>query len=616
MVLSRFWYLVLSAVAAVCLGVLLLAFTAYNRARDEDTEALLVKDRVLVEALLKIDARARIDALHGIAADSDVRSSLRRANGRRSDEAIGEIRPGLRDKLRRLNDQLREVKGDILAALDARGKVIAQVGFDENPPIGTGYGEFPLVEAALRGYLRDDMWRLDDKVYRMAARPVIDGGDYAGAILHGMELNEDLSRRLRGAIVASVSFYREGTIIAAFTPPPAEGPSPSPGEVAAGITTVLASAEYQRDGRSGLVPIGQQFVGIYARVTGQAADAGVGYAIVRARTHLDSPQAFVEQAPSQDTAALPWGMLAGGGFGAFLIGMAFVFIERDRHLKRLRGGIESLRGHEHDRIDVTRFRGAYRKLAMGINDGIDRAVEAKTKQLKAAGPSIGSILGPDSGAKSSPFFEEPSAEDVPPPPPAPGGASPFDKPPAARPAPPMPATPAAAPLPVSAPAARPAPPPPPPARPAPPPAPARPPPPAPPRPAPRAPVQGPPPGLPPIDELGAAMKTPLPSTMPMSGERTMIGTGDGSAAAPMPRGPVALSPEEQEMEHFREVFTEFVRIKRECLEPVEGLTFDRFLVTLRKNKDALVTRYGCKTVRFQVHVKDGKAALKATPVKD
>ncbi len=37
---------------------------------------------------------------------------------------------------------------------------------------------------------------------------------------------------------------------------------------------------------------------------------------------------------------------------------------------------------------------------------------------------------------------------------------------------------------------------------------------------------------------------------------------------------------------------------------------------LRKNKEQLVTKYNCKTVRFQVYVKEGKAALKATPVKD
>ena len=55
-----------------------------------------------------------------------------------------------------------------------------------------------------------------------------------------------------------------------------------------------------------------------------------------------------------------------------------------------------------------------------------------------------------------------------------------------------------------------------------------------------------------------------------------------------------------------------------------GLTYDcnSFCRTcfnweqLRKNKEQLVAKYNCRTVKFQVYVKDGKAALKATPVKD
>jgi hypothetical protein len=57
-------------------------------------------------------------------------------------------------------------------------------------------------------------------------------------------------------------------------------------------------------------------------------------------------------------------------------------------------------------------------------------------------------------------------------------------------------------------------------------------------------------------------------------------------------------------------------VKRECGESTAGLTLDRFLQKLRDNKAALVSKHACKTVRFSVYVKDGKAALKATPVRD
>jgi hypothetical protein len=92
-----------------------------------------------------------------------------------------------------------------------------------------------------------------------------------------------------------------------------------------------------------------------------------------------------------------------------------------------------------------------------------------------------------------------------------------------------------------------------------------------------------------------------------------FGTGAGAATgASTGAGAVALSEEQ----HFQEVFREFVQTRDQCGEPQDGLTYDKFVAKLRKNREQLVQKYACKTVRFQVYVKEGKAALKATPVKD
>ena len=71
-----------------------------------------------------------------------------------------------------------------------------------------------------------------------------------------------------------------------------------------------------------------------------------------------------------------------------------------------------------------------------------------------------------------------------------------------------------------------------------------------------------------------------------------------------------------EESHFREVFSQFLETKRQCGESVVGLTYEKFVVTLRKNKEQIVTKHGAAKVRFTVYVKDGKAALKATPLKE
>ena len=67
--------------------------------------------------------------------------------------------------------------------------------------------------------------------------------------------------------------------------------------------------------------------------------------------------------------------------------------------------------------------------------------------------------------------------------------------------------------------------------------------------------------------------------------------------------------------HWQQIFQDFLRTRASCGEPTEGLTYERFRVKLEGNKAALVAKYACKTVKFQVYVKEGKAALKATPVK-
>jgi hypothetical protein len=68
--------------------------------------------------------------------------------------------------------------------------------------------------------------------------------------------------------------------------------------------------------------------------------------------------------------------------------------------------------------------------------------------------------------------------------------------------------------------------------------------------------------------------------------------------------------------YFRSVFDQFLATKQQCGEATTGLTYTKFADKLIKNRDDLMAKTGCREVRFTVYVKDGKAALKATPVKD
>ena len=71
-----------------------------------------------------------------------------------------------------------------------------------------------------------------------------------------------------------------------------------------------------------------------------------------------------------------------------------------------------------------------------------------------------------------------------------------------------------------------------------------------------------------------------------------------------------------ELAEWRAVYQEFVALKQQCGENTDGFTYEKFEATLKKNRDTLMTRHGAKRVKFSVYIKDGKAALKASPLKD
>ncbi len=91
---------------------------------------------------------------------------------------------------------------------------------------------------------------------------------------------------------------------------------------------------------------------------------------------------------------------------------------------------------------------------------------------------------------------------------------------------------------------------------------------------------------------------------------------------PQPSAPSAASTPEavpssgqSEAADWLAVYEEFVALKQQCGENTEGFTYEKFEQTLKKNRDALVQRHGAAKVKFSVYIKDGKAALKASPIK-
>lgn len=79
-------------------------------------------------------------------------------------------------------------------------------------------------------------------------------------------------------------------------------------------------------------------------------------------------------------------------------------------------------------------------------------------------------------------------------------------------------------------------------------------------------------------------------------------------------GVAGISPAEEA--HFKEVYDDFVKTRQQCGEDTQQLTYDRFVTKLMKNRQQIIEKYHSKSVRFQVYVKQGKAALRAVPVRE
>ena len=118
--------------------------------------------------------------------------------------------------------------------------------------------------------------------------------------------------------------------------------------------------------------------------------------------------------------------------------------------------------------------------------------------------------------------------------------------------------------------------------------------------------------LPPASALGPAANAIPEATRVADPSPDLLASARVSGPRPQPL-PKPVPPDEV---HFQDVFHEFLAVRERCGEGGDNLTFEKFAGKLRKNRDQLVLKYGCRTVRFQVYVKDGRAALKATPVRD
>jgi hypothetical protein len=634
MILSRIWYVILALLLAAAYYIVSLAVGQYNRRNQAAMEETVKSDSQVVGWALQVDSRRRLDSLLLAAVDPNVAKALKAVNGKDS------IAPGAKEDgskaLRAFNEKLPpEFRFDALFVVDREGRLVSEVGYDAVAQFPEfELGGYPAVFDALHGFLRDDTWIWGGKIARVVTRPVEDevGQPPQGAVVALRWVDNAFAKDLAKRTRTNLGFYALGAKVAS-----ASNVGPSEGglddnwldNLTKDVASIADEKGFKESGRTEVRPLPDDKGGVlFVRMPGDSWELGGGFAVARPKVSIPTAMGFISGADDTDKKNVKIPILVAIALGAILFGFLFSYLESSLPMKQLAREADALKTGKADILSLPKLRGGFRAIANDINAGIQRVIE-KGGGAGRKPADLESILGPvpaqpNMSAFSFPLNDQSAAPHIPTVPggpnagPSPTGQTgptrPFPQPPGSRPGPPPPTNqapnqqftpgdrtmaitgsggtaqaaftpPGGGGAPSATVAATPA----------------------------AAPKLAPPPfdraattqvkkGQSTKDELGEE------ATMIAPPDAAMIAASGAHAAAPAPAGdPTA---------EWQKVYEEFIRTKKECGEPTDGLTFEKFQGTLKKNRDALIQRHGCKRVKFSVYVKEGRASLKATPVRD
>jgi len=606
MIATRFWVGLLGLALSVAALVAYLAVSMHDRLGVRLAAEGLSADSRVVSWYLKNSAREGAAQLIRFTASDTVARSLSSAS--RADRAA-DIDAGTRRQLKSALTKIaqeipKDEAFDAVFAVSQSGEVVASIGFDQATDAEFELGGYPVVADALHGYVRDDTLVLD-RVYRVSARPVeFELGQLpAGAIVGARVVDDRFAAELSERTGAAVAFYAGGRRVALGAPSTFDRSGLD--QIVTDLPSLDQDKDYKDKGRTDVHQFADGLAVVYARLPGEAWQLGAGYAVARQAPRLLGIGGVFKQADSKDKEAVSTLALVAIALVGIGIGLGLSLIEYTLPLNAFKRQIQALASGTSTHLTVDRMRGPYRQLALDLNLALDRtprstggdgAVAVAFDQVFGDPPAPSSAMSafgvPGSAPPGSFAGAAPASAAV-----AAGGgqygqvAAPggFDY---GAPAAGFGAAGAGAPprrgrsvqqpavtaqigggsFPMTAGAA----------------------------------AVAFPPTLPDAD-LGHSPMQPVAATM----DSTLIGHAPAvDPAHPVPNGTGDLEPD------WMQVYHDFVRVKQECGEAVEGFTFERFTATLRKNRDTLMREHGVQRVHFSAYVKQGRAALKAKPVRE
>lgn len=553
MLLSRFWYMLLGLLLGGAVFTLYIAQSMYNRSGSKVLGESLSSDSQVVSWYVRSQSRERSAQLIKFALSPEVSQALQKSS--RSDNVPKEAREQASSALTKLVSSIpQEFSFDAVFAVDQHGRVVGRHGFEQAASVEQfELGGYPVVADALHGYIRDDTF-VWDRIYTVVTRPVeYSAGELpVGAIVGLRTVDDQFARDIAARTGAAVAFYLNGERTASGSPDSFDR-SQLDG-IVTDLRLVNEDPDYNEKGRSSVRQLGPNVAVVYTKLNGEAWSRGAGYVVGRVASTVNSPFAFFSRADDKDKSSVNLIVVIGIALAAMLVGILLTLLEHSRPLRKFVVAVEQLGAGKTDHLQASQVTGIYRKIVTLINDAIDAAVAKGGGTRRVA--DLQQVLGdvPDQPAMSAFAFGGPPA---PVSAPTLGGGVPGVGLEASSKPLPVPAAPASKSLPKP------------------------------------PPVPG---GGRPVPPQRSA--TPVETAIP-------------GGAQPVAPGPGAdINPE------WRQIFEDFLATKQQCGESITSLTYEKFEVTLRKNQQAIIDRHGVSSVKFSVYVKDGKAALKASPIRE
>ncbi|MCB9562090.1 MAG: hypothetical protein H6708_16930 [Kofleriaceae bacterium] len=407
---SKIWLFLVALGAAAALTVALALPPAAHRERVRDERQRLATACDVVGIELELAARNHVDLIGTFARAAEIVGGLEQVDpGMPLDAEKGKR---LRQTAGTLVSQIKVAGADPDAPtppglrpnfawmLDASGRAVARWGLDEDDTGDVLAGRW-LVDDALAGYLRDDVWLDKGTLYMVAGAPVVSRGDkgFVGAVLMGWRLDLDVSAQFVQAFKdtdqdaedrsINIGFFGGGKAITKSSRDvnldsdilDRYGAVDKPEEMGEDCRRIAPF--FAHDGK-------HEYAVTVARLPGEIASQDGFFALYTPRPAAPSFGAAVGKAKHELGGGFPWALVIVGFVVAFAGGVVLMVLEADRPLRRLQADAVKLAKGDGERMAEDQHHGRFGSIARSVNIQIDKV----SRDAKAAKKDLDQLLGP------------------------------------------------------------------------------------------------------------------------------------------------------------------------------------------------------------------------------